>query len=276
MRHVYERDVPMTTRDGVTLLADVWRPEQGTAPVLLLRTPYDKRTSLHLGGPNSQVSPIHFLNAGYAVVMQDARGTATSEGVFEPKVNDLADGEDTVAWIVAQEWSDGTVGTWGASYIGMAQWAMAVAQAPGLKAIAPTNAAANWYSGLWYSQGGAMCLSLNTWWNAIMYAGEEQRALTRGQTQDPSALMGFVGILMDPLVANTATPVADLSMHGHGRWFDDWIAHPDFDDYWKSQDFSTRIADVTVPALLTGGWYDLKVHELVADWVRIRTGGASE
>jgi putative CocE/NonD family hydrolase len=222
------------------------------------------------------ISPIHFLNAGYAVVFQDARGTATSEGVFEPKVNELADGEDTVAWILEQDWSDGAVGTFGASYCGMTQWAVAVAGTPGLRAIAPTNTSANWYAGLWYSQGGAMCLSLDTWWNAIMYAGEEQRALQRGETDDPSALMRFGGVLMDPLPVNDVTPVADLPVHGHGRWFDDWVAHPDFDDYWKAQDWSARIGNVTVPALFTGGWYDLKVHESVADFVRMRTGAASE
>lgn len=276
MKHVYERDVPMTTRNGIALMADVWRPEKGTAPTLLVRTPYGKRTSLHYGGPNSMISPIHFLNAGYAVVMQDARGTTTSEGVFEPKVNEAADGEDTVAWILEQDWSDGAVGTFGASYIGMAQWAIAVAGTPGLRAIAPTNAAANWYTGLWYSQGGAMRLSLNTWWNALMYAGEEQRDLQRGKTEDPSALMRLVGLVMDPLSANDVTPTADLPVHGHGRWFDDWLAHPDFDDYWKAQDLSAQIGEVTVPALLTGGWYDLKVHETVADFVRMRTGSASE
>ena len=217
------------------------------------------------------------MNAGYAVVLQDVRGTYTSDGDFAPKVNEIDDGQDAIAWIVEQDWSDGTVGTYGASYMGMTQWAVAIAGAPGLRAIAPTVAAANWYSGLWYSQGGALCLSLVTLWNAMMYAAAEQRALQRDENSDPSALMRLGAALADPLALNEATPVADLPVLGKGRWLDDWLAHPDFDDYWKAQDWShghrrrSRSRYWRPP-----GWYDLKVHEQVADFVRVRTQGGSE
>ena len=40
---VIEHDVAMKTRDGVTLKADVYRPAgDGSFPLLLQRTPYDK------------------------------------------------------------------------------------------------------------------------------------------------------------------------------------------------------------------------------------------
>jgi predicted acyl esterase len=103
--------------------------------------------------------------------------------------------------------------------------------------MAPAVASANWYSGLWYSQGGALCLSLVTQWNALMYANEEQRALQRGETDDPSTLMRLGAALVDPSPVNDATPVADVPIQGKGRWFDDWLAHPDFDEYWKAQDW---------------------------------------
>lgn len=45
MKHVYERDVPMTARDGVTLRADIWRPLEGRAPTLLMRLPYDWKST---------------------------------------------------------------------------------------------------------------------------------------------------------------------------------------------------------------------------------------
>lgn len=277
MKHVYERNVPMKTRDGVILYADVWRPMEGQAPTLLMRTPYDKGVTFLGGGPNNPIpSLIAFLNAGYAVVVQDARGTFTSEGAFTPKVNEIEDGQDTAAWILEQGWSDGSIGTYGASYMGMTQWALATTDTPGLQAIAPTVASANWYSGLWYSQGGALCLSLVTWWNALMYAADEQRGLQRGETSDPSALMRLGAVLMDTLPLNEATPVADLPVHGKGRWFDDWLAHPDFDHYWQSQDWSQSMSSVTVPVLASTGWYDLKMHEQVADFVRVRTQGGSE
>jgi putative CocE/NonD family hydrolase len=277
MKHVYERDVPMTTRDGVTLRADVWRPLEGKAPTLLRRMPYDKRATAVAGGPASTApSLIAFLNAGYAVVVQDVRGTFGSDGVFEPKVNEIADGLDTLAWLAEQDWYDGTVGTYGGSYMGMTQWAVAISDGPGLKAIAPVVAATNWYTGLWYSPGGALCLSLVTYWNARMYAAEEQRSLLRGETSDPSALKRLGSAVMDPLLLNEATPVADLPLIGKGRWFDDWLAHPDHDEYWDAQDWTTEVGAVTVPALITAGWYDLKVHGSVADFVRMRTQAGSD
>jgi putative CocE/NonD family hydrolase len=264
-------------RDGVALVADVWRPLDGAAPTLLLRLPYSKRNPITYGGPATTVPTLMALvNAGYAVVLQDARGTYASEGEFEPKINEIADGQDTVAWITRQDWSDGTIGMYGASYSGMTQWAVAIKDTPGLKAIAPAMAATDWYSELWYSQGGALSLSLGTMWNAMMYAGEEQRDLANGKTTDSSALMRLGGSLLNPLSLNDATPVADLPVIGKGRWFDDWLAHPNFDGYWAAQDWSPLASSVTVPVLATGGWYDLKINGTVADFVRVRTQGASE
>jgi putative CocE/NonD family hydrolase len=278
MSYVYERNVPMTTRDGVTLRANVWRPAEGTAPTLLVRHPYDKESGPSAGGPTASVpSVLAFVHAGYAVVVQDVRGTFESDGDFTPKVNEISDGEDVMTWLTGQDWFDGTVGAYGASYFGMTQLALALGDNPGLTAIAPTQTSANWYTGLWYSQGGALCLSLMTMWNGTMFARAEQRALQRGVSDDASTLKRIGGAMMADLLAlNDATPVASRPVLGEGRWLDDWLAHPDFDDYWKAQDWSTRLGEVTVPVLETGGWYDLKVHEQVADFVRIRTGAGSE
>ncbi|GAB2736981.1 CocE/NonD family hydrolase [Amycolatopsis magusensis] len=277
MTCVYERNVPMTTRDGVTLRANVWRPAEGKAPTLLVRHPYDKEAALSAGSPASPIpSVLSFVHAGYAVVMQDVRGAFESDGDFTPKVHEIADGEDVLAWLAEQDWYDGTVGAYGGSYLGMTQWGLALGDGPGMKAIAPAVASANWYSGLWYSQGGALCLSLVTFWNAMMYAYDEQRSLKRGEITDASSLKRLGGAVLDPLPLNEATPVAAHPVLGTGRWLDDWLAHPDFDEYWKAQDWSARIGEVTVPVLATGGWYDLKVHGQVADFVRVRTRGGSE
>jgi putative CocE/NonD family hydrolase len=274
MTHVYEQNVPMTTRDGVTLVADIWRPAEGAGPTLLLRTPYGKRFTQFYGATGWLFpSLIQFVNAGYAVMMQDTRGTGVSDGKFQPKIHEIADGEDTVAWVVNQSWSDGTVGMYGASYVGMVQWGVATSNTPGLGAIAPTCAAADWYTNLWYSQGGAMSLSLDTMWNAQMYASDDMKS--SGATPD---LRRLVAALSDPLSLNDVTPLAELPLHGKGRWFDDWIAHPDFDEYWKGQDWSDidHMSNVTVPVLSIGGWYDLKINGTVEGFLGVRQHGGSE
>ncbi|MFI6309788.1 CocE/NonD family hydrolase [Nocardia fusca] len=89
----------MTTRGGATLRANVWRPAGGAAPTLLARHPYGKERITVGGGPGTPMSAMMGpINAGYAVVMQDARGAFESDGGFTPKVNELTDGVDLMAW----------------------------------------------------------------------------------------------------------------------------------------------------------------------------------
>ena len=69
---ITERDVPATMRDGVTLRADIFRPDgDGVFPGLLLRTPYGKYRKGRFD---------RFVRAGYAVMVQDTRGRYTSDG----------------------------------------------------------------------------------------------------------------------------------------------------------------------------------------------------
>jgi putative CocE/NonD family hydrolase len=54
---------------------------------------------------------------GYAVVVQDCRGTGRSEGDFRFMVNEGPDGVDAIAWCAEQPWSSGSVGMFGSSYL---------------------------------------------------------------------------------------------------------------------------------------------------------------
>ncbi|MCS6926596.1 MAG: CocE/NonD family hydrolase, partial [Candidatus Binatia bacterium] len=72
---IVETDLPLRTRDGVTLCADVYRPDApGRFPVLVVRTPYDKSQNLALTEKD------YFPPRGYVVVIQDTRGRFRSEG----------------------------------------------------------------------------------------------------------------------------------------------------------------------------------------------------
>ena len=74
-RVVVEKDVPAQTRDGVTLYADVYRPEaDGRFPVLLSRVPYNKNLRQRPGDID------YFVERGYVVIFQDTRGIYASEG----------------------------------------------------------------------------------------------------------------------------------------------------------------------------------------------------
>ena len=125
----FERNVAMKTRDGVTLYADIYRPAgEGTFPVLLQRTPYNKDNAadLRAGG-----------RARLMVVVQDVRGRYTSEGEWYPFKHETDDGYDTVEWAAALPHSNGKVGMFGGSYVGATQMLAAIGHPPHLAGICP-------------------------------------------------------------------------------------------------------------------------------------------
>ncbi|MET8419295.1 CocE/NonD family hydrolase [Streptomyces sp. NPDC005134] len=268
MQHLYDIDVRVPMRDGVALAANVWRPTEGKAPTLLVRLPYGKDGTIwgHDTMPNSSA----LLEAGYALVVQDCRGTYRSEGEFVPHMADRADGADTVAWITDQPWSDGTVGMFGASYLGMVQWEAAASGAPGLKATAPTFTSIDNYEAPWYSAGGALSLSLVTWWNAMMYAADAQRSLAAGEgTVAQVQQLGQAVVFPEAL--NEVLPTAGVPvLAGYGKWWDDWMAHPSHDAYWNAMELTPELKNVTAPALNIGGWYDLYIGQTLRTFTAAR------
>src|SRR6478609_7558511 len=71
-----ETNVRVKMRDGVSLVADIYRPKaDGPLPVLLTRTPYNRK---------DPSTGIFLASNGYVVIMQDTRGRFDSEGEFYP------------------------------------------------------------------------------------------------------------------------------------------------------------------------------------------------
>jgi predicted acyl esterase len=127
------RQYAVAMRDGVRLATDVYLPGRGRWPVLMCRTPYDK------AGSECFLPDIAswFCDRGFAVVLQDVRGKARSDGEFDPHRQEIADGHDTLGWIAAQPWCSGRIGAFGDSYSGYAAWAAAATGHRNLGAIAP-------------------------------------------------------------------------------------------------------------------------------------------
>ncbi len=122
-----ERNVPARMRDGVTLYADIYRPESASPlPVILMRLPYDKTAAENVG----HIHPLWYARQGYLVVVQDTRGRGMSEGEFYPFISEAADGYDTIEWASGLPGSNGKVGMYGFSYVGAAQMLAAVMQPP--------------------------------------------------------------------------------------------------------------------------------------------------
>jgi MYXO-CTERM domain-containing protein len=148
--------VRVTTRDGTELATDVWRPDGDASarPVLLRRTPYGRALDVAL------VRGLHA--AGYTVVSQDVRGRGDSDGVFSPFRNDARDGADTIAWVAAQPWSNGRVGTFGGSAEGIVQLLAAGEGPEALRCVHALVATDDVHEGLY--PGGAWRTELGTAW----------------------------------------------------------------------------------------------------------------
>lgn len=262
-----ELDLPVPMRDGTILRADVYRPtEPGTYPVLLIRIPYDKIQSENV----LYAHPSWYARHGNIVVCQDTRGRYQSDGVFYPFEYEAEDGYDTVEWCGALDGSTGRVGMFGASYGGATQLLAATQRPPSLGALIPTVTASQYYEGWTYNQG-AFALGFTLSWALSLGINVAQK---RG---DDEAAMRFAEGFATSLAVDWALPLDGISLVNNQDtpFFNDWIAHPTYDDYWKRWSIDEDYSRIDVPALHVGGWYDIFLSGTVKNYAGLRSEAGS-
>ncbi|MDQ2711416.1 MAG: CocE/NonD family hydrolase [Acidobacteriota bacterium] len=224
--------VPM--RDGVHLAADVFLP--GTTarwPSILIRTPYNRK------GPTSRGFR-QFVPRGYALVLEDVRGTYASQGVFGEIKQEGPDGNDTINWIAEQPWSNGKVAMAGSSYPGIVQWWAALEDNPHLLAIAPICSGEDEYTDRFYSTGGAMKLGHRLLWLAENFTPPAQ-----------------VRPLFSSYIGHLPLRTADVTAAGIKLpLWREALDHPSYDAYWKERSIREQVRRISVPVLSMGGWFD--------------------
>ncbi|MEU6148515.1 CocE/NonD family hydrolase [Actinosynnema sp. NPDC047251] len=256
-----DRAVAVPLRDGVVLRADVYRPVGQRCPALIFRTPYD-RTGLGMYGTFA----LRAASAGYAVVMQDTRGRGASDGTFTPFVHEQEDGYDTIDWVVSQPWCNGEVGMFGGSYDGVTQWQAAMSGHPALKAIAPNVTASSYHHG-WVYRGGAFQLGFSLGWTLSLAAHNAGR--------DPSVPSSVREALIDASDGFPDTArVLPLADHPYldkvAPYYQEWLRHPEYDEYWERLDVSRSYSEMTVAAFNLGGWYDTFLGGTLANYAGMR------
>ncbi|EME41283.1 hypothetical protein DOTSEDRAFT_176333 [Dothistroma septosporum NZE10] len=224
---ICDRDIPISTRDGAILRADVFRPITSSfahpVPALLVWSPYGKSGAgllglsfmpARAGIPESALSgyekfegpdPAEWVPRGYAVVNIDARGVFDSEGdVRVLGAGEGEDGADAVEHIASLPWCSGAVALIGNSWLAMATYHIAAQQPKGLKCVAPLEGASDFYRET-LCRGG---VPQPGFWYAVAagFSG-------RGKTEDPAQVAGM---------------------------------HPDWNEYWE--DKRVDFEKIRVPA----------------------------
>jgi putative CocE/NonD family hydrolase len=275
MTFTVDVDVPVPMHDGIALATNVWRPEgPGPFPVLLVRTPYGKDDAGTYGNPKLP-DVFAFVEAGYAVVAQDVRGTSRSPGTFEPHTHEGRDGVDTLMWLAEQPWCDGAVGMWGGSYMGFTQWQAAMRGAPALRAIAPVMSSADPYAAPWRSPGGALSQDAVLTWGTLSALRNLRRDLADGHG-DPADVQVLLSGLSDPRLLHDPLPVADRgALTCCLPWLGQVLNHPERDTFWQEIAAIDHCGSITVPALHIGGWYDVFIGETVRSYTMMRRHGGS-
>ncbi len=250
-----EKDVIIPMRDGTELAADVYRPAregkpvEGKFPTLLTRTPYNKEGSAR--------EAEYYARRGYNVVANDVRGRYASKGTWRLLVDDPKDGYDVVEWIAAQPWSDGKVGTFGTSYPGGTQHALAEMKPPHLTTMIPIDAATNsGISGM--RHGGAFELRFMNW---IFSTGA---ANSRAALADPALKAALtengrrIREHADNLPVRPGTTPLKV-VPEYESWLVEAMRSGPESPFWKTKGMSVvdHVADYAdVPVHHVTGWYD--------------------
>ena len=244
--------VPM--RDGMRLATDVYLPS-GRAPgqkfpTVLIRTCYNKFSTAQF---------FAFVHYGYAVVAQDTRGRELSEGVWQPIVNEREDGDDTLNWIAAQPWSDGSVGMIGASYLAIVQWQAAASGNPHLKAIiSMVTGGVPLFD--FPHRGGVLSPGTIAWVVSMR---------KRNFVPDDMERTDWEQVLK-------TRPIREIPARGIGEeipFWNEWMDHEYYDGYWHKANFLARQHRIDVPAMYISGWYDDVGPGSMQAWDMNRRGG---
>ncbi|WP_331069598.1 CocE/NonD family hydrolase [Steroidobacter sp.] len=237
----FQWGVQIPLRDSVKLSATVYTPreQKEPAPCIFTLTPYMAQ-SYHDRG-------MYFAAHGYPFLTVDVRGRGDSEGEFRPLIQEARDGYDVVEWLAQQPYCNGKVTMWGGSYAGYDQWVTAKEFPPHLATIVPV---ASPYVGVDFPMRANISYPYAMRWLTFTSGNASQERIFGDETfwrdanrrwfESGSPFKEF-----DTLVGNPS------------KTFQEWVAHPQVDDYWDSYNpTAEQYAKLSLPILSITGSYD--------------------
>ena len=257
---IFERKeamIPM--RDGVKLHTEIYTPREGgpPLPILMQRTPYG--VSAGLGAYSRFLkADQHFYADGYIFVYQDIRGRYGSGGNFEMNrpvrgpndptgVDETTDTYDTIEWLLKNlPNQNGRVGIRGISYDGFLAAMAMVNPHPALKAVSEQACMGDAWMGDDFFHNGAFRLSYGFEYAALMETTRENFTFQF----DEFDLYNWY------LRLGSLANVNAKYFHGKLPTWNNFVAHPTYDDFWKIHAVESALKVATVPNLNVAGWWD--------------------
>ena len=257
---IFERKeamIPM--RDGVKLHTEIYTPREGgpPLPILMQRTPYG--VSAGLGAYSRFLkADQHFYADGYIFVYQDIRGRYGSGGNFEMNrpvrnpndpsgVDETTDTYDTIEWLLKNlPNQNGRVGIRGVSYDGFLAAMAMVNPHPALKAVSEQACMGDGWMGDDFFHNGAFRLSYGFEYAALMETTRENFTFQF----DEFDLYNWY------LRLGSLANVNAKYFHGKLPTWNNFVAHPTYDDFWKIHAVESALKVATVPNLNVAGWWD--------------------
>jgi putative CocE/NonD family hydrolase len=266
-------DVMIGTRDGVKLHTEIYAPKNATGPlpIILERTPYGLADD-DKGYSRKLARYAEMIPEGYIFVFQDIRGRYGSEGAFvmqrpvrdskNPKaIDEGTDTYDTIDWLVKNvPRNNGRVGLLGISYGGWLTVMGMLEPHRALKAVSEQASPADMFLGDDLHHNGAFRLSYGFEYSTMMETGKTNFSFTfdRFDTYDWYLRLG---------------PLSNANknyIHGTLPTWDNFIAHPNYDSFWKAQAMPNILSEPKVPNLNVAGWWDqedaygpMKIYEIM-------------
>jgi len=249
------REEMIRMRDGVHLHTLIFTPtnQAEPLPILMDRTPYgvSQASSERVNRRYPEL-----VKDSYIFVDQDIRGRYGSEGQFmmnrplrtghDPRsVDESTDTYDTIDWLIKSiPKNNGRVGIHGVSYDG---WLAAVATIdahPALKASSPQAPMTDTWLGDDFFHNGAFRQSYGYEYVKSMETSKEEADVSF----DKDAYDWYLGM-------GALGKITELNQGKFPTW-NAFVAHPNYDDYWKARGAGNYLKPTTVATLVVGGWWD--------------------
>jgi putative CocE/NonD family hydrolase len=247
-----EERIPM--RDGTKLFTIIMAPKNAGQPLpfLLLRTPYNAADYVGRPFPTQYVEDM--AREGYVFVFQDIRGLYQSEGQFvmnrpwlEGKgIDETTDTYDTIEWLLKNVPNhNGRVGALGISYPGWLTEMVGMSGHPAVKAVSPQAPMTDTWMGDDFFHQGAFRQSYGLEYSYMLETSKD------GSDFD----IGVYDMYEWYLRQGTLARITD-SLGGKLPTWRSFIAHPGYDEFWRSKAVERVWHATVVPTLTVGGWWD--------------------